>query len=121
MYQTIQVKELNEKENLIIQKTQAFVYDLLKDDTSGHDWWHINRVTHMTLRLAREESGANLFVCVLAALLHDTIDDKLSSLLIIRNGVTHYNSTGLYGRQLSYNCEVLYNKETKKYTIHNNN
>lgn len=51
----------------------------------------------------------------------DTIDDKLSSLLIIRNGVTHYNSTGLYGRQLSYNCEVLYNKETKEYTIHNNN
>ena len=31
----------------------------------------------MTIRLARKEAGADLFICVLAALLHDTIDDKL--------------------------------------------
>lgn len=51
----------------------------------------------------------------------DTIDNELSSLLIIRNGVSHHNSTGLYGRQLSYKCELLYNKKTNEYTIHNNN
>ena len=51
----------------------------------------------------------------------DTIDNKLSELLIIRNGISHHNSTGLYGRQLSYRCEVLYNKKTNEYTIHNNN
>lgn len=77
MYQEIELAELKQTENQIIQKIQAFTYGLLKDDTSGHDWSHIERVTRMTIRLARKEAGADLFICVLAALLHDTIDDKL--------------------------------------------
>lgn len=115
MYQTIQVKELNEKENLIIQKTQAFVYDLLKDDTSGHDWWHINRVTHMTLRLAREESGANLFVCVLAALLHDTIDDKLveNEAVAIANVQDFLQVSGVKESQTSQIMAIITNMSFK--------
>lgn len=77
MYKIIRLNELNHQENQIIQDTQAFVYNILKDDTSGHDWWHIQRVTQMTIRLARIEKGTNLMICVLAALLHDTIDDKI--------------------------------------------
>lgn len=77
MYQTIQLNELTQQENRMIEETQAFVYNILKDDTSGHDWWHIQRVTQMTIRLARIEKGSNLMICILAALLHDTIDDKI--------------------------------------------
>lgn len=77
VYDKIGLKELNEEENQIVQKTQAFVYDFLKDDKSGHDWWHIERVTRMTIRLAREETNANLLISILSALLHDMIDDKL--------------------------------------------
>lgn len=51
----------------------------------------------------------------------DSIDTTLSDLKIIRNGITHHNSTGLYGVQMSYRCEILYNKKTNSYTIHNNN
>lgn len=51
----------------------------------------------------------------------DVIDEKLSELMMVRNGITHHNSTGQYGRQLMYKCEVLYNKEDNTYTIHNNN
>ena len=51
----------------------------------------------------------------------DTIDNELSDLLIIRNGISHHNSTKLYGVQLSYKCEVIYNKQNDNYTIHNNN
>lgn len=54
-------------------------------------------------------------------ILVDTIDKKLLDMKIIRNGISHHNTTDLYGRQLSYRCEVLYNKKTEEYTIHNNN
>lgn len=47
-----------------------------ESEGSGHDWWHIERVRLMSLKLAKNES-ANLFVVELAALLHDVADHKL--------------------------------------------
>ncbi|RPF53249.1 HD domain-containing protein [Aquisalibacillus elongatus] len=61
----------------IIQKTASFVRQELENEGSGHDWWHIDRVTKMTQRIAEEE-GANKFICVMAALLHDLADEKLN-------------------------------------------
>ncbi len=61
----------------IIRETEVFVKSILGDDSSGHDWWHIERVRNLALRIAREEN-ANLFICELAALLHDIADDKLN-------------------------------------------
>lgn len=61
----------------IIRETEVFVKSILGDDSSGHDWWHIDRVRNLALRIAREEN-ANLFICELAALLHDIADDKLN-------------------------------------------
>ncbi|MGZ4111423.1 MAG: HD domain-containing protein [Tumebacillaceae bacterium] len=49
----------------------------LEQDSSGHDWWHIYRVTQMARRIAEEE-GADAFLCELAALLHDVADEKLN-------------------------------------------
>lgn len=56
--------------------TEQHVKQLLAADTTGHDWWHIHRVRKLTLTLAKEEQ-ADLFICEMAALLHDTVDDKL--------------------------------------------
>lgn len=61
----------------IIREAEVFVKSILGDDSSGHDWWHIDRVRNLALRIAREEN-ANLFICELAALLHDIADDKLN-------------------------------------------
>lgn len=61
----------------IIRETEVFVKSILGDDSSGHDWWHIDRVRNLALRIAREEN-ANLFICELAALLHDIADGKLN-------------------------------------------
>lgn len=44
-------------------------------ESSGHDWWHIERVRTMAVRIATAE-GANLLVVELAALLHDIADWK---------------------------------------------
>lgn len=61
-----------------------------ESEGSGHDWWHIERVRLMSLKLAESES-ANLFIVELAALLHDVADHKLhggdvaAGLLLIEN------------------------------------
>ncbi len=61
----------------VVTRTADRVRELLAGDASGHDWWHIERVRRMALRLAREE-GADRHVVELAALLHDVGDWKSS-------------------------------------------
>lgn len=61
-----------------LDQTRQYVREQLENDSSGHDWWHIARVTKLAKRLAEEEK-ADLFICELAALLHDVADEKLNS------------------------------------------
>ncbi|PHB18615.1 phosphohydrolase [Bacillus pseudomycoides] len=60
-----------------IQKTVAFVRDILEADASGHDWYHIERVHKLALSLSEKEGG-DRFVIEMAALLHDVADEKLN-------------------------------------------
>ncbi|MGG3494456.1 HD domain-containing protein [Peribacillus simplex] len=62
----------------MIDLTEKFVYDQLKSDASGHDWFHIDRVRKLALHIAKEERKGNEFIIELAALLHDIPDDKLN-------------------------------------------
>ena len=62
----------------IIELTEKYVYNQLKSDASGHDWFHIDRVRKLALHIAREERKGNEFIIELAALLHDIPDDKLN-------------------------------------------
>lgn len=60
-------------------QTEQFVYQLLKNEASGHDWWHIHRVRNLALQMAAKEPGApDIFICEMAALLHDVPDEKLN-------------------------------------------
>ncbi|CAG7653565.1 HD domain-containing protein [Paenibacillus allorhizosphaerae] len=61
----------------ILEQAAIYVRQELERDSGGHDWWHIVRVTAMAKRLAAGEQ-ADLFVCELAALLHDVADEKLN-------------------------------------------
>ena len=54
----------------------AFAKDKLGNDTSGHDFNHLQRVVKMAQRIANQ-MGVAPFIPVAAAYLHDTIDDKL--------------------------------------------
>lgn len=62
--------------NEIISKTADYVKEKLYGESSGHDWWHTQRVWKNSIEITKEES-ANLFVIQLAALLHDIADWKL--------------------------------------------
>jgi uncharacterized protein len=59
----------------MIPATAAHVRALLAHDSSGHDWWHIERVRRNAVLIAQAE-GADLVVVELAALLHDIADWK---------------------------------------------
>jgi uncharacterized protein len=61
----------------ILAAARAHVRERLESDSSGHDWWHIDRVVRLARGLAQEE-GADAFLCELAALTHDLIDWKLN-------------------------------------------
>jgi len=61
----------------LIKKAVEFVKSQMKEDATGHDWWHIQRVLKMSLFLAGKEK-ADLFLVQLTALLHDIDDWKLN-------------------------------------------
>ncbi|WP_410511868.1 HD domain-containing protein [Paenibacillus sp. BR2-3] len=61
----------------IISRTEAFVKEQLGKDTTGHDWWHSDRVRNTASAIAEMEN-ADVFICTLAALLHDVADEKLN-------------------------------------------
>ena len=60
---------------VVIAKTIDHVKRTLAGDSSGHDWWHIDRVRKTAVVIATGER-ADLFVVELAALLHDIADWK---------------------------------------------
>jgi uncharacterized protein len=61
----------------VLAEARAHVRERLEGDSSGHDWWHIDRVVRLARRLAEEE-GADVFLCELAALTHDLADWKIN-------------------------------------------
>lgn len=63
--------------NRILEAASEWVRAKLGQESSGHDWGHIDRVVR-TARTIAEAERANAFVCELAALLHDMADEKLN-------------------------------------------
>ncbi|OWR27174.1 phosphohydrolase [Saccharibacillus sp. O23] len=69
-------RRIDERQAGILREAAALAKGELEHEGSGHDWWHIYRVTELAKRIAAEE-GADPFICELAALLHDLADEKL--------------------------------------------
>lgn len=59
----------------VITKTREYVKKELSGESSGHDWFHVERVWQNAIYIAKNEN-ADLFVVQLAALLHDIADWK---------------------------------------------
>ena len=59
----------------IIEQTAAHVRSLMSGDSSGHDWWHIQRVWRTAIYIAEREA-VDTTIVQLAALLHDIGDWK---------------------------------------------
>lgn len=61
----------------MINQIAQSVEELCKNDSSGHDWWHIHRVVNLA-KLIGENENADLHLVEIAALLHDLDDWKLN-------------------------------------------
>lgn len=64
---------------LIIKEIQKRLKETLKNETTGHDWWHAWRVWNSAKKIAKKEGG-DLFVITLGSLLHDVEDWKFHGL-----------------------------------------
>lgn len=53
-----------------------YVKQLFRKDPTGHDYYHMKRVSRLAKKIAEKE-GADLFICEAGALLHDVGDRKL--------------------------------------------
>ncbi|MFE8702136.1 HD domain-containing protein [Cytobacillus sp. FJAT-54145] len=62
----------------IIEVTEAFVKQSLEEDSTGHDWFHIERVRRNALTISENEQKGNSFIIEMASLLHDIPDEKLN-------------------------------------------
>jgi len=62
----------------IIQTAEEFVKNQLGQDSTGHDWYHIERVRRNALLIAEKEDKGDRFIIEMAALLHDIPDEKLN-------------------------------------------
>ncbi len=68
---------MEKRDEILAQARTVCARSQLRSDTTGHDWWHVERVTNLASRIAREEQ-ADIYVCELAALLHDVADYKIA-------------------------------------------
>lgn len=59
----------------ILKKTREYVKQVLAEESTGHDWYHIERVVRNAKLIGKKEK-ADLFVVELGALLHDIADWK---------------------------------------------
>jgi len=62
----------------ILADAEQFVKDNLGHDSTGHDWYHSDRVRKLAVHIAKKEQIGDCFIIELAALLHDIPDDKLN-------------------------------------------
>ena len=59
----------------ILENAELKISEVLGEDTSGHDLWHIKRVVGLAQKIGANEGG-DLFIIELAAWLHDIADHK---------------------------------------------
>jgi uncharacterized protein len=62
---------------MIVKTILEHVKNQFESDTTGHDWFHIERVYKMACHLQAKEGG-DLEIIQLAALLHDISDHKMN-------------------------------------------
>jgi len=70
----------------LVQKTANYVKVKLKNEHTGHDWYHAERVWKMAKKLQKEEGG-DLELVELSAILHDVGDYKHFGFNEIKGGL----------------------------------
>ena len=59
----------------IINVIKKYVKGVCENDSTGHDWWHIQRVYNNAMQINKKEN-ANEFLITVIVLMHDLYDHK---------------------------------------------
>lgn len=62
-----------------VTQITLYVKEKMAGEATGHDWFHIERVVNMAIKIAKKEPKADLFIVQAAALLHDIGDYKINN------------------------------------------
>ncbi len=89
-----------DKENEIILKTSEYIQEVFSHEGSGHDWFHIDRVRNLALKIWKTEGG-DRYLIEMSALMHDLDDWKLT-------GKNQANRTEAWLRRLKVSPEVAH-------------
>ena len=94
--------------NSIIENTALWVKKQLENEGTGHDWYHIYRVTKMAKNIAIEEN-ADIFIVLMAALLHDLADDKIveNEKEGIKNIISYLENQGIEQEKISHIVNII--------------
>lgn len=61
-----------------LKSAEQYMKDFHQTDHTGHDINHVMRVVKMALFISEQEGYGNPYIIQMAALLHDTVDTKLT-------------------------------------------
>lgn len=64
------------RNEIIIEDVKHIVAEKLRNEATGHDWWHTLRVYNTSMDIAAAEGKGDRLIIGLAALLHDVADHK---------------------------------------------
>ena len=98
------VKMDNEK---LISEAIQYVSEILGNNSGGHDTAHSLRVYKNALKIAEKESGCNLTVVSLAAILHDADDHKLFNHENNENARAFLKANGISDDMTDEICSVI--------------
>ena len=89
------------------EKAAAYIQELFRNNTGGHDAAHSLRVFHNAMRIAEEEPGCDKETVALAALLHDADDHKLFTTENNANARKFLNDNLIPKEQIERICEAV--------------
>ena len=91
----------------ITEAAISYITGLFEGNSGGHDTAHTMRVYHNALKIAAGESGCNLKLVELGALLHDADDHKLFKTENNANARTFLKSQGVAEDEADEICRII--------------
>lgn len=91
-----------------IENAKKYIYDFFKNNESSHDYYHSLRVYEMAKHILKYES-ANSYIVLLAALLHDVDDYKVSPSTCqnMDNAKTFLKNNNVLEQDIVLICEII--------------
>ena len=94
-------------DGLLIRRAKEYIAELFEGHSDGHDLNHSLRVFSNAMAIAEKESGCDMEIVALSALLHDTDDHKLFDTKDNYNARKFLKTQGYDPAKTDLICEII--------------